>query len=40
MNCSGYPTIFDEIDNSMCINCPHADGACWKAGRCLQEDYE
>lgn len=39
MNCTGYPAYFDEVDNSMCTNCPH-DGNCWNAGRCLMEEYE
>jgi hypothetical protein len=34
------PTFEDDIDTTNCINCPHADGNCFNAGRCLMEDYE
>lgn len=33
-----YPSYFDEIDASLCEDCPYADGICWKAGYCVVED--
>ena len=33
-----YPSEYDDIDNSMCENCPYAHGVCWRAGYCIVED--
>ena len=33
-----YPSEFDNIDDSMCDECPYAHGICWKKGYCIVED--
>lgn len=34
-----YPSWYDdEIDISMCKDCPYIYGVCWKAGYCIVED--